>query len=311
MPVSTSSDRWFANRLFNWYQTHRRDLPWRRTRDPYRILVSEVMLQQTQVARVLEKYREFLDRFPTVADLARAPQREVILAWKGLGYNRRALNLRSAAQKVVTDFDGKFPRTKEELLTLPGVGPATVGSLLSFAFGQDEPSLDVNIRRVLHRFFFGSEFPRWRVPDQRIEEVARRTIRKGSGYDWNQGMMDFGSLQCSARRPLCESCPFQSRCQAYPKILEDVKTKRAGWDRVEPAPSSSPEIPNRIFRGRVIEVLRQAARHQIQLGRLGPLVKADFSEDDAAWLRGIVARLATEGFIQLHKKGRNEIVRLV
>lgn len=269
------------------------------------------MLQQTQVERVVTKYQEWLRRFPTVERLAQAPQRQVILAWSGLGYNRRALHLQRAARMVMKEYGGRFPRTKEELMRLPGVGVATAGSLLAFAFGKDVTSLDVNIKRVLHRYFVGSEFPDWKKNDRWLEDLGNMAVPEGKGHDWNQAMMDFGSLVCTARRPLCAICPLQKNCRAYPKILIDVKGKRKGWDRVEPGPSSQPEIPNRIFRGRVIEALRQAPRHSLAIRKLAPMVKKDFNEDDARWFDGIIGGLEKDGFITITKKQDTQIVRLL
>src|SRR5215210_6837684 len=143
--------------ILAWYRRTHRDLPWRHTRDPYHILVSEVMLQQTQVDRVIPKYRAFLQRFPTLADLAVAPAGEVIRAWAGLGYNRRALNLQRTAQAVRDEYGGKFPDTPEALRRLPGVGPYTAGAVACFAFEQDVAFMDTNIRRVIRRVFAGPE----------------------------------------------------------------------------------------------------------------------------------------------------------
>lgn len=290
----------FRTKLFAWYPKHRRNLPWRRARDPYRILVSEVMLQQTQADRVIPKYRDFLKRFPTFHALAAASPRDVILAWAGLGYNRRALNVYAAAQDVVKRFGGTLPRTREELLSLKGVGPYTVGAILAFAFKKDETALDTNIRRVVHRVFLGSEFPRWKKNDTELEVFAKKLIPHGRGYDWNHALMDFGALQCTARRPLCKTCPLQSICTAYPKILSDVKRGRAKRAHVEPAPASAPNIPNRIFRGRIVAALRVAPSHSLSFGILARKVKEDYAEDDEIWFLSLLASLQREGFIRLH-----------
>lgn len=258
------------------------------------------MLQQTQVDRVVPKYRKFLRKFPTFQALARARPRDVILAWAGLGYNRRALNLQKSAQEVVARFGGKLPNTREELLSLKGVGPYTVGAILAFVFHQDETALDTNIRRVATRVFFGSEFPRWKKSDKELASFAQKLIPAGRGYDWNHALMDFGALQCTARRPLCETCPMQNICKAYPKILEDVKRGRAKSAYVEPGPASAPHIPNRIFRGRVVEALRTAPRHTLAFDILARRIKLDYIEDDEPWLTNLLAGLQKEGFIRLH-----------
>ena len=175
-------------RLLAWYRAHRRDLPWRRTRDPYRVLISEVMLQQTQVERVIPKYHEFLERFPTIEALAAAPTAEVIRVWSGLGYNRRAVNLQRAAQAVVERHGGVMPRDVDELQALPGIGRYTAGAVACFAYEQDVGFVDTNIRRVLHRLFYGPEVPTPRATAREIQALADRVVPAGEGYDWNQGL---------------------------------------------------------------------------------------------------------------------------
>lgn len=273
--------------------------------------MSEVMLQQTQVDRVIPKYQEFLRRFPSFTALTAASPREVILAWAGLGYNRRALNLHAAAQDVVKRFGGKLPSTREELLSLKGVGSYTVGAILAFAFHKDETALDTNIRRVIHRVFFGSEFPAWKKNDKELESLAKKLIPPGRGYDWNHALMDFGALQCTARRPLCETCPLKKICNAYPKILEDVKHGRVKTAYVEPGPASSPNIPNRIFRGRVVEALRVAPRHTLSFDTLAHQIKEDYTEDDEPWLANLLTTLEKEGFVCIKKAKEDILVSLV
>jgi A/G-specific adenine glycosylase len=182
------------NALLAWFGENGRDLPWRRTRDPYAILVSEVMLQQTQVARVLERYPPWLERWPTAAALAAAPAADVLRAWSGLGYNRRALNLQNAARRVVEL--GEFPRAIEELERLPGIGPYTARAIACFAFDAQVTALDTNVRRVLERSLgsTGTEPP------------------AGRAWDWNQALFDLGAQVCLARVPRCEVCPLAASC---------------------------------------------------------------------------------------------------
>ena len=177
-----------------WYAVHGRDLPWRRTHDPYAILVSEVMLQQTQVARVVPRYVEWLERWPTVEALAAAAPADVILAWSGLGYNRRAVNLHRCAQAVAAR--GGFPREPDELEKLPGIGPYTAAAIACFAFGAQIAAPDTNALRVLERAFPGAD-------------VA---IPEGRAYEWNQALFDLGREVCIARRPRCDICPLAARC---------------------------------------------------------------------------------------------------
>jgi A/G-specific adenine glycosylase len=180
--------------LLAWYSRNGRDLPWRKTTDPYAVLVSEVMLQQTQVPRGIPRYLDWLERWPTVAALAAAPVAEVIRAWAGLGYNRRAVNLHRCAGAVVEM--GGFPRDPKRLRQLPGIGPYTAAAIACFAFGAEVAAPDVNARRVLGRAFGDSDRP----------------PPAGRAYDWNQALFDLGSSICIARRPRCEECPLREGC---------------------------------------------------------------------------------------------------
>ncbi len=202
----------FQRRLLAWYARHGRDLPWRRTRDPYAILVSEIMLQQTQVRRVLEYYPRFLARYPTVADLAVASTPAVRESWDGLGYYRRAANLRRAAQHVAERHGGRFPADVAALRQLPGVGRYTAGAVASFAFGQDAPIVDTNAARVLARVFGPG---RRRGRTARLWTLAEATLPAGRAYEFNQAIMDLGALVCRARKPTCPVCPVRRACRAF------------------------------------------------------------------------------------------------
>ena len=205
----------FGRLLLAWYRRHGRDLPWRRTRDPYEILVSEVMLQQTQVKRVLEFYPRFLARYPTAEELATAPADAVREAWQGLGYYRRAENLRRAAREVAERHGGRFPATPEELERLPGIGRYTAGAVASFAFGADAAILDTNAARVLSRVFGPG---RARSRNARLWGLASAAIPPGRGYPFNQGIMDLGALICTARRPACPRCPVRRACRTATRV---------------------------------------------------------------------------------------------
>lgn len=206
--------RAFVRRLLRWYARHQRPLPWRRTRDPYRILVSEIMLQQTQVNRVIPKYREFLRRYPSLDALARASTREVREAWYPLGYNIRPVRLRAIARTVVRRRGGRLPETREELLRLPGIGQYTAGAVLSFAYGRPAPILDTNVRRVLRRVFHRDRA----TPDRALWALAASLLPPDDGYNFNQALMDFGATVCTARAPRCLSCPMRAICLAYPRL---------------------------------------------------------------------------------------------
>lgn len=188
--VTPQNVRTFRTRVYQHYWREKRDFPWRRTRDPYRILVSEMMLQQTQAKRVVPKYRAFLRRFPSVRALARAPKRDVLAAWQGLGYNRRALLLHRAAQAIVQKHGGRVPKKKAELQTLPGIGPYTAAAVLVFAYNEPAVCIETNIRTVyLHHFFAG----RPRVSDRDIEPLLLATLDESQPCKWYQALMDYGA----------------------------------------------------------------------------------------------------------------------
>ncbi|MDR7522638.1 MAG: A/G-specific adenine glycosylase [Armatimonadota bacterium] len=202
-------------RLLAWYRRHKRDLPWRRTTDPYRILVSEIMLQQTQVARVVPKYREFLKQYPSIEALAAAPVDAVREAWYPLGYNIRPVRLHAIAREVVGRFNGQVPDAREALLSLKGIGPSTAGAVLSFAYGRRAPILDTNVRRVLQRVFCGVTPQR----DRALWALAEVLLPGRRASDFNQALMDLGATICVARRPRCAACPVRSICRAFPSFL--------------------------------------------------------------------------------------------
>ncbi|MFA5026682.1 MAG: A/G-specific adenine glycosylase [Candidatus Methylomirabilota bacterium] len=202
----------FQAELLAWFRRHGRDLPWRRTRDPYRILVSEVMLQQTQVERVRGYYRRFLRTYPTARALAAARPSAVREAWEGLGYYARARNLQAAARQVVETHGGRFPRRPDEIRALPGVGRYTAGAVASFAYGEPAPILDTNVRRVLTRFFVRRRPKSAAALERRLWAMAEAAIPDGEAWAFNQALMDFGALVCTARAPGCPACPMRPRC---------------------------------------------------------------------------------------------------
>ena len=206
--------RRFQNRLLKWYEEFGRDLPWRRTSDPYKILVSEVMLQQTQVDRVIPKYHEFLGKYPTLKDLAAAQPDEVRETWYPLGYNVRPYRLHSIACEAIEQYGGTIPKDPEKLQAMKGIGRYTAGAVRSFAFHEDAPILDTNVMRVLSRVFIGNGDPK--TKKSQLWVMSEEVIPKGKGYDFNQALMDFGAVVCAARHPYCMFCPMRDFCQAYP-----------------------------------------------------------------------------------------------
>jgi A/G-specific adenine glycosylase len=208
--------RLFRRRLLAWYRRNGRDLPWRRTRDPYHILVSEVMLQQTQVDRVLPKYAEWLGRFPTLAALATADEDDVTETWRPLGYNIRPRRLHAIAKESVANYGGELPGDAETLLSFKGIGAYTAGAVLSFAFGQREAILDTNVARVLFRVFVGRGHPKAHAMRAQLWTLSRTLLPVRHVFDFNQALMDFGATLCTARKPKCLICPMRGSCAAYP-----------------------------------------------------------------------------------------------
>jgi A/G-specific adenine glycosylase len=254
------------------------------------------MLQQTQVDRVIPYYQRWLEQFPTVEALADAPTAEVITAWSGLGYNRRAVYLQKTARAVVEDHGGVFPSTREVLLSLPGVGPYTAGAIAAFAFEQDVAFMDTNIRRVVHRLAYGSDVPARQATERDILAAAERLVPEGAGWVWNQAMIEFGALQCTQRRPACVICPLQWACAAFPAIQSDIAEIPVGMRMKNEA---SFHGSNRQFRGRVVEELRRSSR--ATLAELGPKVKNDFAVQDLPWLYGVVSGLARDGLVTIRE----------
>jgi A/G-specific adenine glycosylase len=210
-----------TDKILIWYAQHQRDLPWRKTRDPYRIWVSETMLQQTQVETVIPYYKRFLSRFPTIRSLATSSLDEVLKTWENLGYYSRARNLHAAAGDIMTRGKGKIPKTMEALLTLPGFGPYTAAAVLSFAFGQRIATVDGNVRRVICRLFAIEESIHLAKTQQRISAAAAALVPENDSASFNQGLMDLGASICSPRKPSCHLCPLSDFCQAFGRGLQD------------------------------------------------------------------------------------------
>jgi len=204
--------RIFQRKLLQWYALYGRDLPWRHTSDPYHILVSEMMLHQTQVARVIAKYNEWLAIYPTFEALAAAPLDEVRQLWRPLGYNFRPERLHKIAKLVVNELDSKLPNQLDELMALRGIGRYTAGAILSFAFHQDVPIVDTNVRRLIARIFGIGGNPARVAVERRIWQLAEEMIPAGKAHVFNQALIDFGALVCTARDPACSSCFINEMC---------------------------------------------------------------------------------------------------
>jgi len=235
MKIHPSTKRALAKCLLTWFEKSKRDLPWRRTKDPYAILVSEIMLQQTQAQTVIPYFERFMDKFPSLQVLAEAEEEEVFRLWSGLGYYRRARNLQATAGKIVTEFDGKFPETRKGLLTLPGIGPYTAGALLSIAFGQPEPLVDGNVERVLSRVLLLDDDLATTSGKKRIWELAGDFVPKDYPGQFNQSLMELGATICFPTTPKCSDCPLGRFCRAHldgnPEALP-VKSKSNRKEKV-------------------------------------------------------------------------------
>ncbi len=286
--------------LLSWFATSQRLLPWRETADPYAVLVSEVMLQQTQVERVIPVYRAFLERFPTFEALAGAPASEVIRAWAGMGYNRRALNLQRAAQAVVERHGGAMPREPRALRALPGVGEYTANALACFALGQQTAVVDTNVRRVLGRVFHWPSTP----SDRETAETASRALPEGQAWAWNQALMDLGATVCTSRRPTCLLCPLRESCRAAGAFESEPATAVAESRAAYRPKTERFEGSSRFYRGRVVTHLRGLPDGaSCPVDDLAVAVKPDYADADAPWLRALLDGLARDGLVALHSEG--------
>jgi A/G-specific adenine glycosylase len=212
--------------VLRWYGKHQRDLPWRRTKDPYRIWISEVMLQQTQVDTVLPYYRRFLSAFPSVKSLAEASLQDVLKIWENLGYYSRARHLHLAAKQITACWGGQIPDTEKALLSLAGIGRYTAAAILSFAFGQQVATVDGNVRRVICRLFAIQDPLDQADTLRRIDRIAEELVPKAHSSPFNQGLMDLGATVCSPRKPSCNACPLHSFCLAKKQGLQDTLPMR-------------------------------------------------------------------------------------
>ncbi|MES3516827.1 MAG: A/G-specific adenine glycosylase [Natronomonas sp.] len=285
--------------LIEWYRADHREFPWRETTDPYEILVSEVMSQQTQLDRVVEAWEHFLDRWPTPAALAAADRADVVGFWSehSLGYNNRAKYLHEAAQQIQTEYDGAFPQSPAELEELMGVGPYTANAVASFAFNNGSAVVDTNVKRVLYRAFAIAD------DDDAFETAAARLMPDGESRVWNNAIMELGGVACG-KSPRCEEagCPWREWCHAY-----------------ETGDFTAPDVPTqpdfegsrRQMRGRIVATLREF--ETLTLDDLGPRVRVDYAPDGEygrEWLEGLLSDLADDGLVETTRQDGDVVARL-
>lgn len=268
--------------LLEWSESSLRDLPWRRTRDPWAVLVSEVMLQQTQVARVVDRWHDFLERFPTATACADAGAAAVIECWAGLGYNRRAVNLWKCAVEVRDRFGGSLPDEVASLQLLPGIGPYTARAVAVFAFERHEAVVDTNVGRLLARWLGRPLTPR------EAQAVADDLVPPGESWRWNQTLLDFGATVCAKRAPACAGCPVVDVC-AWRGDGDDPAVGSAAVSGGQ----SRFEGSRRQVRGRILEACR---RGSVPLGQLSELGRPGDRSDD---VRGILDDLVAEGLVEV------------
>lgn len=293
-------------RVLAWFDEHGRSFPWRQTRHPYRTMIAEVMLQQTQTGRVAPTYEAFLQRFPTLDRLAHAPAMDVIQSWRGLGYNRRAVDLHRAAQTIAGEHGGVYPSSQAALRRLPGLGEYTSSAIACFAFDAQVPVVDTNVRRVLSRSALGKDAVE--VDSARVSELAAEWLPAGEAYRWNQALMDIGAMVCRSAKPLCAKCPLKTSCVYRAKGRHTAAPTRL-------AKASEPfEGSRRQARGTIVDHLRRAARKGITVGELAKRMSPEGNGADATRLVEILTKLETEGLAELtdgaRKGSARGIVRL-
>ncbi|MSR85074.1 A/G-specific adenine glycosylase [Candidatus Uhrbacteria bacterium] len=297
-----------SNALLRWYKKYGRDLPWRKTRDPYRILVSEIMLQQTQVPRVVLFYKKWLKEFPNWKALARASNAQVIHAWAGLGYNRRGLMLRDIAREL-SSIKHQIPKTEEGWRSLKGIGPYTAAALAVFSLRKRVLPIDTNIRRTAGRILLGKPFPQPADDDRIRSHASRFTLRVSRFYDIPQALFDLATKICT-KTPSCVMCPMRSTCLAAPKFLSGrVRVPKQMVKKSFENKHRDKPYPDRIYRGRILKVVRESIRG-ISVDTLGLKIDPKFNRvQDQTWLLHMIDRMIKDGFLERKKANLIDIFK--
>ncbi len=282
----------FHKRLLHWYSLNARNLPWRTTKNPYRILVSEMMLQQTQVSRVVGFYKEWFKKFPTLEILSRSSKKDVLRQWSGLGYNNRALRLFALSKIIVEEYHGKFPRSNEELRKLPGIGKYTASALECFSFGKNVAVVDVNIIRIYSRVLWKVSSAGEKQSEKIIWTIAEKYLPANNASVWNQALMDLGSAVCTARNPKCDTCPLNDECASAfsPMFQYPIATKKNNEPHYK-------NIPRRLYRGRILKLLHTSS---LTKQRIAISLWKSFSRSDIAWLTSTLKQMKDDGLIRMN-----------
>ena len=295
--------------LLRWFHLNGRDLPWRKINDPYRILISEIMLQQTQVDRVIPAYTSFIQQFPDFGALARATIADVIRSWRGLGYNRRAVYLHRTARIVVECHGGRMPSDISLMRKLPGVGEYTSSAVSCFAYNVQVPVIDINVERVLTRVFscWGN------VSKKDLGTIALSILPNGKAWEWNQGLMDFGALICTARAPTCNSCVLATTCAAF-QTTKGLPGENCEGAKIERKVRNNPtryEHSRRYYRGMIVRHLVDLEQGtKVPVERLARLCQKETQAQDLDWIKGLLLDLSKEGIVTLEEQSGQIMVYL-
>lgn len=287
--LNSSSLRQFHSSVLQWYRRHRRLFPWRRTHSPYKILLSEIMLQQTQAHRVVEFYKRWLQKFPTFSALSKASKGKVLREWSGLGYNNRALRFHRLAAIITEQYHSRLPKDVMILQSLPGIGRYTAHAVACFAFQQQVPVVDVNIKRVVTRVTKRVRSSAEMLPEKKAWQLAEKFLSRKHAYEWNQALMDIGALVCTARNPKCGECPLKKICRSafsssFSKQVTKNKKKEPSWKG----------IPRRLYRGKILKLLHQQS---MSVQHIASRLWKGKDRNDTAWLNSVLRQMQNDGLI--------------